>query len=315
MRVRTTYTVTPAGALTDAELPIEVRVEDVALCLDRDEHGKLRLVAERPVDRSAVEVVAESGAFWKHEDGTEVPIPALKVPESALDAVAARDVLSAVSFLSGTPLKLSVRMSGIDADVVPDDAEDEALLERLGTRRRYRKAFSTVETRTVKPNVDAAAVGALLDRASGVRIYAMALANGTASARFREMWRVLEAAFQLKDSELLDRLADYGPAIEMEFNRNELKELHILRGRASHAESRTGVHELEHVERECDRQLARLSCLAERVILTKRAWGHRTTAVEELSPLRAYVRRDGGIVYMQCRPGPDADRSGRASPK
>jgi hypothetical protein len=205
MRVRTTYGVTPGDALTDADLPIEVTVEDVTLSLDRDEHDELRLGVERPVDRSALELVANSGVFWRHEDGTEVPIPALKVPESGLDAVAARDVLSALSFLSGARLALSARGSGVNDDVVPDDPDDEALLERLGTRQRYRETFATAATRTVKPNVDTTAVGALLDRASGVRIYAMALAHGTASARFREMWRVLEAAFQLKDSELIDR--------------------------------------------------------------------------------------------------------------
>jgi hypothetical protein len=88
----------------------------------------------------------------------------------------------------------------------------------------------------------------------------------------------------------------------MEFDRDELRELHTLRGRASHAESRSGVHELEHVERECGARLARLSCLAERVILTKRSWGYPTTAVEELSPLLAYVRREGRVVYIQRRP-------------
>jgi hypothetical protein len=304
MRVRTTYGVTPGDALTDADLPIEVTVEDVTLYLDRDEHDALRLVVERPVDRSALELVANSGVFWRHEDGTEVPIPALKVPESGLDAVAARDVLSALSFLSGARLAFSGRESEVNDDMVPDDPDDEALLERLGTRQRYRQTFGTVATRTVKPNVDTTAVGALLNRASGVRIYAMALAHGTASARFREMWRVLEAAFRLKDSELIDRLAEYGPASEMEFDRDELRDLHTLRGRASHAESRSGVHELEHVERECGTRLARLSCLAERVILTKRSWGYPTTAVEELSPLLAYVRRDGGIVYTRRRPSP-----------
>jgi hypothetical protein len=102
MRVRTTYTVTPGNALPDADLPIEVTLEDVTLSVDRDENDELRLVVERRVDRSALELVTDSGVFWRHDDGTEEPIPALKVPESSLDAVAARDVLSALSFLSGT---------------------------------------------------------------------------------------------------------------------------------------------------------------------------------------------------------------------
>jgi hypothetical protein len=62
------------------------------------------------------------GRFRRKADGTEVPIPTLKVPESELDTVAARDVLSALSFLSDTTLDLSVR-GRADDDVVPDDAE------------------------------------------------------------------------------------------------------------------------------------------------------------------------------------------------
>jgi hypothetical protein len=59
MRVRTTYTATPANALTDADLPIEVTIEDVTLSLNRDEHDELRLVVERPVDRSALAPTGE----------------------------------------------------------------------------------------------------------------------------------------------------------------------------------------------------------------------------------------------------------------
>jgi hypothetical protein len=187
MRVRTTYTVTPEDALAVADLPIEVRVEDVTVSLDRIEDGLLLLV-ERSVDRSALEFVADGALFWRKADGTEVPIPTLKVPESELDTVAARDVLSALSFLSDTTLELSVR-GRADDDLVPDDAEDEALLERLGTRQRYRQTGATFATRTVQPKVDTEAVGALLDRVSGVRIYAMALALSTSSARFRAMAR------------------------------------------------------------------------------------------------------------------------------
>ena len=130
-----------------------------------------------------------------------------------------------------------------------------------------------------------------------MRIDATALALGTSSARFREVWRLLEAAFQLKDNDLIQRLAErlpeYGPVRQLGFDRDELRELHTLRGRASHAESRSGVHELEHVERECGARVARLKCLAERVILTKKSWGSPTTGVEELSPLlvRAARRR------------------------
>jgi hypothetical protein len=73
MRVRTTYTVTPEDALTDADLPIKVKLEDVTVLVERDEDG-LRLTVERSVDRSALEAVADGSLFWRDADGTKVPI-------------------------------------------------------------------------------------------------------------------------------------------------------------------------------------------------------------------------------------------------
>jgi hypothetical protein len=122
-----------------------------------------------------------------------------------------------------------------------------------------------------------------------LRIYADALKLGTGAARFRELWRVLESAFNRQDDELVALLADYPPARAMAFSRDELKQLLVLRGKASHAASRAGVKQLLAVERECSHRLARLKNLAERVILTKRSWGYPTRGVDELVPLSAYV--------------------------
>ena len=58
--------------------------------------------------------------------------------------------------------------------------------------------------------------------------------------RFREFWRVLESAFGQKDAELLDSLAEFRPAIHLGFALEELRQLQILRGRASHAETQLG---------------------------------------------------------------------------
>jgi hypothetical protein len=41
----------------------------------------------------------------------------------------------------------------------------------------------------------------------------------------------------VKDNELVAQLAQYGPATQLGFDGDELRELHTLRGRASHAES------------------------------------------------------------------------------
>jgi hypothetical protein len=57
--------------------------------------------------------------------------------------------------------------------------------------------------------------------------------------------------------------------------------MRVLRGRASHAESKAGYDELVAVERECGRKVARLKNLVERVLLTKKNWGYPTVAVDE----------------------------------
>ena len=111
-------------------------------------------------------------------------------------------------------------------------------------------------------------------------------------AQFRELWRVLEAAFGRKDKNLLGRLDRYQPARDLEFKYAELEHLWILRGRASHAESRDGVDELVRVEQECARRLPRLKNLVERVISTEDSWGSRGQGVAELLPLQGYVGPD-----------------------
>jgi hypothetical protein len=121
-------------------------------------------------------------------------------------------------------------------------------------------------------------------------ISAPALTRAPPAARFRELWRVLESAFTRSDDELVALLADYAPTQAMGFTRDELRQLLVLRGRASHAASKAGLTELVAVERECSQRLPCLKNLAERVILTKRSWGFPTTYVDELMPLAGYVQ-------------------------
>ncbi len=112
---------------------------------------------------------------------------------------------------------------------------------------------------------------------------------------------MLEAAFARDGDKLVDLLAQYQPAQQMGFDRDELRALLILRGRASHAQSKAGLRELVAVEHECGNRLTRLKNLAERVILTKKDWGYPTLATDELTPLRAYMGRQGEQIIGQTR--------------
>jgi hypothetical protein len=55
----------------------------------------------------------------------------------------------------------------------------------------------------------------LLPRRVGLRLYANAMKADLAVAQFRELWRILEAAFGKRDDELVARLANYEPAREL----------------------------------------------------------------------------------------------------
>ena len=63
----------------------------------------------------------------------------------------------------------------------------------------------------------------------------------------------------------------------------------ILRGRASHAESKSGIRELRDVITETRNALPRLKNLAEQVILTKKTWGIPTQDIERLARLTSHA--------------------------
>ncbi|MBM2824012.1 MAG: hypothetical protein HW413_2758, partial [Thermoleophilia bacterium] len=72
--------------------------------------------------------------------------------------------------------------------------------------------------------------------------------------------------------------------------RDELENLREFRGRASHAESRDGTDELRRVRTTVAESEHRLKSLVERVITTKKDWGSRSAAVEDIVSLRALGR-------------------------
>jgi len=120
------------------------------------------------------------------------------------------------------------------------------------------------------------------------------------TSQFREFWRVLESAFTQKDKTLVKSLSKYKPAKDIGFDEEELKELLVLRGRASHAETGAPDVELSRVEDLCDEKLPRLRSLVERVILTKKTWSAPSGGVRNPAPpVMSYVNKDGAVVIIQ----------------
>ena len=207
------------------------------------------------------------------------------------------DFISAVTFLTDVGLSLSRPIH--EDRFIPDTEDEQRLLDSLGTDEPCHETGITVLSRTFSAEVDGDGVSALLKRSAGVRLYADAVKLTLDVAQFRELWRVLESAFARSDEALIQLLASYPPVQQLGFDDGELRDLLILRGRASHAQSKAGVHELMAVERECGRCLTRLKNLVERVILTKKSWGYPTTGVEELAPLQQYVGPRGEQVVFR----------------
>jgi hypothetical protein len=228
-----------------------------------------------------------------------VPVATLRLKDDEpIDAMVAQDVLATIAFLTDIPLNLSNRSH--EDEWIPESDEDIAILEGFGTNLVYHQTRAIPASRTFGDvKLTGIEVGALQERTVGLRIYADAIKIDVAVGRFRELWRVLESAFKSKDDELVDKLAAYPPSLALKFDRSELKDLLVLRGRASHAANNKGLKELAEVNKECGNRVGRLKNLVERVIVTKASWGYPTLAVKELIPLQAFIGPSGEFVIFQ----------------
>lgn len=306
MRLRETFFVRAIGTQEpEIQLPIAFQLDETERIELREHDGEALLLAiERSVDPLELKIEKKSGLFEPLADGGRRELASVRVPEGG--NIRAIDVTSALTFL--TDVTLLVNLAG--RELVPEADEDFATLDALGTKRVHIDSTLLLNTRTFNPKVEAEAVKALIPKTAGLRLYADAVALPNDVAKFRELWRCLESAFAMKGASLVRALRDYGPANDLGFDEEELRELHVLRGQVSHAESKAGLKELLRAGDQASRRVARLKCLVERVILTKRHWGHRDNEVEELTPAVGWINREGDIevrgLVSGAETGPDA---------
>jgi hypothetical protein len=184
--------------------------------------------------------------------------------------------------------------------LIAESSDDAQFLEDLETTQIHEELSATVSTRSFSlPSVDDVTLEALAKKELGLALYAQALLLQEPIAAYREFWKLLESAFGEKNTQLISSLSDFTPAQQLGFTIDELKELHALRGRASHAESRSGVKEHRSVFADTTRRLPRLKCLAERIVLTKKTWGVRTRDTEALASVIAYIDANDNLVLIQ----------------
>lgn len=301
MLLHTVYTVMlPANKDLGMQLPFTMSLDIAIKASLVEQEGGIQLLIDRKIDHAKLEVVKDSGYQYKKlPDGGREPVPTLRlIEDEAPERILSQNFMSALTFLTDVPIALSSPHG--KNGFVPETDEDRELLERLGTDLPYRTGYALVSMRSFSlSGATDETITTLMSKHSGLHLYANAMQANLAAAQFRELWRVLEAAFGKRDEELVALLTKYEPAKELRFDEAEIRRLLVLRGRASHGQSKAGIKELVFVDKECASQLPRLKNLCERVILTKKDWGYPTVGTDELLPLAGFIGPANSIVMFK----------------
>lgn len=300
---RHNYTLESWEIERDLDVPFVAEIEDGVEAEVSLDDGELAVVLRMSVPLAAVRHASRAEGWVEKPGGTGGLT--LLVVEGAAEQMRERLGLvgDLLTFMLGRELRQG-RPGGWTQFVAETDEEAAFLASTSSPRLHGDISSGGLLTRSIRPPVCEQNMRFLFDRAVAVRLYGDAIRAHSATSAVRDLWRVLESAFQRRDDALVALLVEYRDAQLMGFDRGELDSLKVLRGRASHAQSRAGLAELRRVDRECEEKRQRLSHLVERVIVTKVTWGAPTTSATEL-PLRQYTARDGSLVIHMSRQSTD----------
>lgn len=98
----------------------------------------------------------------------------------------------------------------------------------------------------------------------------------------------------------------------MGFDLDELTELLVLCGRASHAQSRSGLDEIVTVEQSCRDRSLRLYHLVERVIVNKSTWAQPSSGTNTFRWRRTPAATERWSTLLRDLTAVDPPKSGRA---
>lgn len=296
VKVRKVYTLRLGAPLPEGfRTPLVVEKEGKRFEIPQADDAKRQLIAahiEAPVDPTSLELWEGPQTLNGEDPPRSIYIPKQGELHSFLEVM-----VDIISFLTDTPIRISHKLGG--DFLIPESSDDERLLAEFGTDQLFTKTHIEPSVRSFSmPEVSSEEIEKMAAKEAGFALYAQAIQMSNNVGRFREFWKVLESAFGQKDDELVTLLATYEPAVQLGFDKNELRNLLILRGRASHAESGAGIEEYHIVRTETGARLARLKCLAEQVLLTKRTWGTPTTHTDRLAALDGFIDSEGRIVLL-----------------
>jgi hypothetical protein len=296
MRFRTEYTLSfLSSPPRDLQFPIRIDFEGKVFEIPEiGEDGKsAKAFVEGPVDRDTFTIDVGPERL----NGSE-PSRGISFPEKADFVYFLSKMVHLLSFLIDTPVRYSRTLGG-DL-LIPEGPEDERCFNELGTKQVSSRFSTTLSARSFQfSTITDQTLQALATKEVGMALYSQALMDQDSVAKYQDLWKVLESAFCARDDKLVQLLAQYDPAKELGFTLDELSGLLTLRGRASHAESRSGIEELRYVISETEKRLTRLKCLVEQVLVTKKSWGIRSLGTERLTPVSANIKSDGTLVIIK----------------
>jgi len=296
MRLWTSYTLTFLSKLPDGfQIPLRIEMQGVAFEITEvDEDGKqASAFVDGPISTDRLQIRIGPRSL----DGSQ-PTKGIEVPEQAKFSHLLSVFVNILSFLTDVPVRYSHKLEG--DHLIAESEEDVRLLETFGTRQIYQSLQLTVSIRSFSlSQVSYDTLELLSTKEVGLVLYSQALLVQESVAVFREFWKVLESAFGAKNEELIQCLADYEPSKQLGFTHDELRRLLVLRGRASHAESRSGIDEHRYVTAETSKAIPRLKCLVEQVLLTKKTWGITPLETEKIARIESFIDVDGGVVMVK----------------
>lgn len=295
MKLRTEYTLSFLKHVPESfDKNLKMNLQDNTFELSEWNHSERRatVVIEVPVNRDTLSIKTDP----IHLDGS-APEKGIAIPEKSDVGRFLSQIVHILSFLTDIPIRYAYKSGR--ASLIAENSEDTTFLESLGTKQIHEEFSVLISSRSFSlSSIDNTIFNALTKKEIGLALYAQALLVQEPIAAYRDFWKLLESAFGEKDDKLIQCLSDYPPAQELKFKSEELRQLNILRGRASHAESRLGVDEHRKVYSDISRRLLRLKCLAERVVLTKKTWGIKSLDIEVLASVKSYVNSDDVLVYI-----------------
>jgi hypothetical protein len=295
MKYETAYTLTLFSGFPKGIIPFRLELDGITFEIREQEEDYRFAIAyvSGPINTETINLRTGQPNL----DGSE-PDRGIDVPERIIFHDFFSRAVNTLSFVTDVPILYSHKL-GYDR-LIPETSEDEQRLKDLGTTAIFTSLRGDIYARSFSiTSLSMQDLNILASKQLGLELYSKAILMQEPYAVYREYWKILESAFGVKDQELLNLLANYPPAQELNFSPEELGRLLVLRGRASHANSQKGMLEFHKVISETSRTLNRLKCLVEQVILTKKTWGSPSCGVDRLARLTAVIGEDGKLMIFK----------------